>query len=92
MPGSIGFSDDGAPVRSATILRNALAYAGALGLPIVDHPEDATLTEGAEANDGFVATVLGLRGWPASAEEAAVARDLAILADVRRDVPGRGST
>jgi dihydroorotase len=86
--GVIGFSDDGAPVRSATILRNALAYAGALGLPIVDHPEDATQTEGAEANDGPVATVLGLRGWPASAEEAAVARDLAILADVRRDVPG----
>jgi dihydroorotase len=86
--GVVGFSDDGAPVRSAAILRNALAYAGALGLPIVDHPEDATQTEGAEANDGVVATVLGLRGWPSSAEEAAVARDLAILADVCRDVPG----
>jgi dihydroorotase len=85
--GVVGFSDDGAPIRSAAILRNALAYAGALGLPIVDHPEDATQTEGAEANDGIVATVLGLRGWPAAAEEAAVARDLAILADVARDVP-----
>ena len=39
--------------RSASILRNALAYAGALGLPIVDHPEDPTLTDGAEANDGL---------------------------------------
>jgi dihydroorotase len=86
--GVIGFSDDGAPVRSASILRNALAYAGALGLPIVDHPEDASLTDGAEANDGFVATVLGLHGWPVAAEEAAIGRDLAILADVVRDVPG----
>jgi dihydroorotase len=86
--GVVGFSDDGAPVRSATILRNALAYAGMAGLPIVDHAEDATATEGAEANEGFVATVLGLRGWPASAEASAVARDLAILADVVRDVPG----
>ena len=85
--GVVGFSDDGAPVRSATILRSALAYAGALGLPIVDHPEDAGLTEGAEANDGFIATVLGLRGWPAAAESMAVARDLAVLADVLRDVP-----
>jgi dihydroorotase len=85
--GVVGFSDDGSPVRSASIMRNALAYAGALGLPIVDHPEDATLTDGAEANDGFVATVLGLRGWPVAAEEAAVGRDLAILADVCRDVP-----
>jgi dihydroorotase len=86
--GVIGFSDDGAPIRSAAIVRNALAYAGALGLPIVDHAEDLGQTEGAEANDGLVSTVLGLRGWPAAAEETAVARDLAILADVHRDVPG----
>jgi dihydroorotase len=86
--GVVGFSDDGSPVRSAAILRNALTYAGSLGLPIVDHPEDATLTDGAEANEGFVSTVLGLRGWPSSAEEAAVGRDLAILSDVCRDVPG----
>ena len=85
--GVVGFSDDGSPVRTGSILRSALAYAGALGLPIVDHPEDTGLTAGAEANDGFVATILGLRGWPAAAEEAAVARDLAVLADVVRDVP-----
>jgi dihydroorotase len=69
------------------MLRSALAYAGALGLPIVEHAEDLSLTDGAEANDGFVATVLGLRGWPAAAEEMAVARDIAILVDVLRDVP-----
>jgi dihydroorotase len=85
--GVVGFSDDGAPVRSAGLFRSALAYAGSLGLPIVDHPEDPTLTEGAEANDGLVATILGLRGWPAAAEETAVARDLALLAEVVRDVP-----
>ncbi len=86
--GVVGFSDDGAPVRSATILRSALAYAGALNLPIVDHAEDLSLTSGAEANEGYVATVLGLRGWPAAAEVGAVGRDLAVLADVVRDVPG----
>ena len=85
--GVVGFSDDGAPVRSASVLRNALAYAGMARLPVVDHPEDPTLTEGAEAHDGLVATVLGLRGWPAAAEETAVGRDLAILTDVIRDVP-----
>jgi len=86
--GAVGFSDDGAPVRSAPILRNALAYAGALGVPIVDHPEDLALTEGAEASEGYVATVLGLRGWPVAGEAGAVARAIAILADVVRDVPG----
>lgn len=86
--GVVGYSDDGAPVRSAALFRSALAYAGMLGLPIVDHPEDATLTQGAEANDGVVATVLGLRGWPGAAEATAVGRDIALLADVVRDVPG----
>ncbi len=86
--GAVGFSDDGAPVRSGPILRNALAYAGALGLPVIDHPEDLALTEGAEASEGYVATVLGLRGWPVAGEAGAVARAMAILADVVRDVPG----
>lgn len=86
--GVVGFSDDGSPIQSAALFRNALAYAGMLGLPIVDHPEDRTLTDGAEANDDLVATVLGLRGWPAAAEAAAVGRDLSLLADVLRDVPG----
>jgi dihydroorotase len=86
--GVVGYSDDSAPVRSATILRNALAYAGMLGLPVIDHAEDPTQTAGAVANEGLPATVLGLHGWPASAEASAVARDLAILEDVRRDVAG----
>jgi dihydroorotase len=86
--GVVGFSDDGSVVRSASILRAALGYAGALGLPIFEHAEEPSLTDGAEANEGFVATVLGLRGWPAAAEEVAVARDIAILAEVVRDLPG----
>jgi dihydroorotase len=85
--GAIGFSDDGAPVRSPAILRSALVYAGMLGRVVVDHPEDPVLTEGAEANEGLVATVLGLRGWPVAAEVSAVARDLAILADALADQP-----
>jgi dihydroorotase len=85
--GAIGFSDDGAPVRSPTILRSALVYAGMLGRPVVDHPEDPVLTAGAEANEGLVATILGLKGWPAAAEASAVARDLAILADALTDEP-----
>ena len=85
--GVVGFSDDGSPSRSASVLRSALAYAGGLGLPIVEHAEDLTLTADAEASDGVVATVLGLRGWPLAAEFAAVSRAIALLADVSVDVP-----
>jgi dihydroorotase len=85
--GVAGFTDDPSPIRSASVLRSALSYAGALGVPVVDHPTEPPLTEGAEANDGVVATILGLRGSPAAAEEIGVARDIAVLADVVRDVP-----
>lgn len=83
----VGFSDDDVPVRSAAVFRNALAYAGMVGLPLVDHAEDPVLAAGAEAGEGHIATVLGLRGAPTAAEAGTVARDLAILADVVRDVP-----
>ena len=76
------------PSDSAALLRNALAYAGSLGLPIIDHPEDPTLTAGAEASEGYVATVMGLKGWPVAGEAGAVARAIAILADTVVDVPG----
>jgi dihydroorotase len=85
--GAVAFSDDGAPISSAELFRSALAYAGMLGVPLVDHPEDAAQSADAEAHDGLVATVLGLRGWPVAAESNAVARDIAILAEVVRDVP-----
>ncbi len=86
--GVVGFSDDGAPVKSPVLMAHALRYAGMLGRPIVEHAEESALTAGAEAHEGLVAAVLGLRGWPAAAEESAVARDLALLAQVVRDVPG----
>ena len=86
--GVVGFSDDGSPVKSAVLLRNALLYAGMLGLPIVEHAEDPTLTAGAEASEGLVATILGLKGWPAAAEVSAVERAIAILDSVRADAPG----
>jgi len=86
--GAVGFSDDGAPVRSPVLMRNALLYLGALGLPLFEHAEDPGMTAGAEAHEGVVAAILGLRGWPVAGEEAAVARDLALLAEVLPDAPG----
>jgi len=85
--GVVGYSDDGAPVRTPTLLRSALLYAGMLGLPVVDHAEDLELTAGAEANEGYVASIMGLAGWPAAAEVNAVSRDLAVLADALIDEP-----
>ncbi len=85
--GVVGYSDDGSSVRTPKLLRSALLYAGMLGLPIVDHAEDSELTAGAEAHEGYVASVMGLAGWPAAGEVNAVSRDLAVLADALADQP-----
>jgi dihydroorotase len=74
--GCIGFSDDGACVADASLMRHALEYAAALGLPIIQHAEDPTLADGGLVHEGWVATRLGLRAQPAAAEDMIVARDL----------------
>jgi len=77
--GAVAFSDDGRCVMSAAIMRDALAQSRELGLAVIQHAEDHTLTEGALMHDGAVAKRLGLRGWPRAAEEVIVARDLVLL-------------
>jgi len=76
--GVIAFSDDGEPAANSRLMRQALDYGRASGLPIIDHCEDKALTEGGQMNEGIVSTRLGLRGMPAVAEEIIVARDLAL--------------
>jgi len=74
------FSDDGNPVPTARLLRNALTYAKAFSAEVViaDHAEDPSLVEGGQMHEGLVSASLGLAGRPAEAEEVAVARDLAV--------------
>ena len=76
--GVIGFSDDGAPAANSRLMRQALDYSLALGLPIIDHCEDIALSEGGVMNEGVISTRLGLRGIPNAAEEIIVARDIAL--------------
>ena len=58
------------------MMRRALEYARAFDLTVIDHCEEPTLTEKAPMNEGPVATLLGLRGWPAAAETVMVERDI----------------
>jgi dihydroorotase len=76
--GAVAFSDDGSPVADAHLMRRALEYAGMLGVPIIDHCEDPALAAGGVMHEGWVSTRLGLSGVPAAAEEAMVARDIAL--------------
>jgi dihydroorotase len=76
------FSDDGKCVHDAVIMRRALEYVKAFDGVVAQHAQEPRLTEGAQMNEGTVSGVLGLRGWPAVAEEAIIARDVLLTAHV----------
>jgi dihydroorotase len=81
--GIVAISDDGRPIANGNVMRRALEYASMFGLPIVAHEEDPTLVAGGVMNEGWVATRLGLAGWPAVPEAELVARDV-MLAELTR--------
>ncbi len=76
--GAVAFSDDGAPVVDAKLLRIAMEYAGMFDAPIIQHCEDPALAACGVMNEGFVSTLLGLPGIPRLAEETMIARDIMI--------------
>lgn len=76
--GAIGFSDDGNPVADSNIMRQALSYASALDLPVINHCEEPELFHGGAMNEGWVSNRLGVKGIPNSAEDIMVARDIAL--------------
>lgn len=78
--GAVAFSDDGRPVSDANTMRLALEYAKGADALVISHCEDLSLAAGGVANEGFNATLVGLRGITRAAEEVMVAREI-LLAD-----------
>jgi len=74
------FSDDGHCVSDALVMRHALEYVKGFNGVIAQHAQEPALTKGSQMNEGIVSSQLGLKGWPAIAEEAIIARDI-LLAD-----------
>lgn len=79
--GIVAVSDDGQPVMNSYLFRRALEYAAGLGLPIISHCEDLNLRGQGVMNEGYMSTILGLRGIPKAAEVIMVQRDI-ILAEL----------
>lgn len=74
------FSDDGNCVFDPMVMRRALEYVKRFNGVIAQHAQDPQMTKDAQMNEGLVSSRLGLKGWPAVAEEAIIARDV-LLAD-----------
>lgn len=75
--GAIAFSDDGKPVKTASLMRRALEYSKMFPMPIIDHCEEPTLSDGV-MHEGKISTRLGLHGIPSESEAIAVMRNIAL--------------
>ena len=76
------FSDDGHCVSDPVLMRRALEYVKIFDGVIAQHAQDPALTRGAQMNEGAVSARIGLKGWPAVAEEAIIARDVLLAGHV----------
>jgi len=74
--GAVAVSDDGRPVPNAGIMRRAMQYARDFDLPVIDHCEDKSLSNGGVMHEGKISLLLGLKGMPALAEDIDVVRDI----------------
>jgi dihydroorotase len=78
--GVVAITDDGSCVQSNELMRRAIEYAAMFGLPVMDHCQDDSMTEGAVMNEGDASIKLGLRGWPNAAEDLIVSRNVILSA------------
>lgn len=74
--GAVGIGDDAFPVHDSNFMRRAMEYCAMLGLPFLAHCEDKDLTGDGVMHEGYVSTVLGLKGIPRAAENIGTARNV----------------
>lgn len=74
--GAVALSDDGRAVQDDHVMREALAMAARVGLPVIQHAEDVKISLGNPMHEGVVSFRMGLRGQPAASEWQMVERDI----------------
>jgi dihydroorotase len=79
--GIVAITDDGHCVQNHEVMRRAVEYARMFDLAVMDHCQDYNMVGGGVMHEGYWSTVLGLAGWPRTAEEIIVARNI-LLADL----------
>ena len=76
--GAVALTDDGDCIQNHELMKRAAEYAAMLDIPLMDHCQDESLTQGAVMNEGIYSLKLGLEGWPREAESIIVHRNIAL--------------
>ncbi len=84
--GAVAFTDDGHCVQDLAIMRQAVLRAKKLGIPIMDHCQEGTLTAQSVMHEGEWSKRLDLPGWPSLAEEMIVARNVLLAEEMNHPI------
>ncbi|NQU24188.1 MAG: amidohydrolase family protein, partial [Candidatus Nealsonbacteria bacterium] len=76
--GAVAFSDDGAPIYNAELMRRAFEYCLMFDKPVMNHVEIAELSERGVMHEGLTSLILGLSGIPPASEDVMASRDIAL--------------
>lgn len=79
--GCVGLSNCRKPIENSLILKRAFAYAATFDMRVFIEPDEHWLSIGGCAHEGKIATRLGLKGIPVSAETIAIGRALELVAE-----------
>src|SRR6478609_7652019 len=74
--GIVAITDDGHCVQNHEVMRRAVEYARMFDLAVMDHCQDYNMVGTGVMHEGYWSTVLGLAGWPRTAEEIVVSRNI----------------
>lgn len=77
--GAVAYSDGMKSVEKGGTLLRGLQYVEKINKPIIHHPFDRDISQGAEVHEGIISTSMGLPGIPSIAETIVVKRDLDIV-------------
>ncbi len=80
--GAAALSDDGRPVKSAELMRQALAETRAQDMLITSHCEDLDIIAGGIMHKGSVAEELGVKGMDRASEDYITAREIILASSV----------
>ena len=80
--GAAALSDDGRPVKSAELMRQALAETKVQGMLITSHCEDLDIINGGIMHKGSVSEELAVKGMDRASEDYITAREIVLASSV----------
>lgn len=84
--GAVVVSDDGFDIDNAQLYRKALQYCKTHNIPVLSHTEDQSHHRQGQMHEGKISSQLGIAGIPASVEDIATAKIIALVEEINHHV------